>query len=100
MNFEEMGIPVGSTLHYTQGDQTVIVAGAKKVLLGEEEFSLTAATRMISQVEYDQPPALYWTFKGRLLREIYEERYELPQKDSGYSKRTELCRALWSGSAR
>ena len=65
MNFEEMGIPVGSTLHYTQGDQTVTVVGPKKVRLGEEELSLTAATRMISQVDYDQPPALYWTFKGQ-----------------------------------
>ena len=76
MNFQEMGIPVDGVLQYTQGDSTVTVVGAKKVRLGDEEMSLTAATRQISQTDYDPPPALYWTYNGRLLRELYEETYE------------------------
>lgn len=75
LNFQEMRIPVGSTLQYTQGEATVTVVGPKKVKLGDDEMSLTAATRQISQTEYDQPPALYWTYNGRLLREIYDETY-------------------------
>jgi len=76
MNFQEMGIPVGSLLQFTQGEVTVTVASTKKVRLGDEEMSLTAATRQISKTDYDMPPALYWTYNGRLLREIYEETYE------------------------
>ena len=76
LNFLEMGIPVGGMLYYTQGESTVTVVGPKKVRLGSEELSLTAATRQISQTDYDQPPALYWTYNGRLLREIYDETYD------------------------
>lgn len=75
MNFEEMGIPVGSELHYTQGGYVVTVVSPKKVKLGDEEMSLTAATRQVTGVNYDRPPALYWTLNGRLLRDIYNETY-------------------------
>jgi len=76
MNFQEMGIAIGSILHFTQNDSTVTVIGPKKVKFGDEEMSLTAATRQIMQVDWAIPPALYWTFDGRLLRKIYEETYE------------------------
>jgi hypothetical protein len=76
LNFEEMGIPVGSILHHTQSDATVTVVGPKKVKLGEDEMSITAATRAISDTDYDRPPGMYWTFQGRLLRKIYIETYE------------------------
>lgn len=76
MNFEEMGIPIGSELFYTNGDAKVTVVGPKQVKMGEQELSLTAATRLVSGVEYDQPPTLYWTFDGKLLREIYEDTYD------------------------
>lgn len=76
MNFQEMGIAEGSVLHFTQGDEKVIVAGPRKVRLGDEEMSLTAATRQIMQVDWSIPTAFYWTFNGRLLREIYNETYE------------------------
>jgi len=77
MNFHEMGIPDGSELYYTTGDAKVVVVGPKKVRMGDEELSLTGATRQVSGVDYDQPPALYWTYNGKLLREIYEETYAL-----------------------
>lgn len=76
LNFQEMNIPIGSLLHFTQGDAIVTVVGPRRVRLGEEEMSLTAATRQIFGEEYDRPPALYWTFEGRLLREIYDEIYQ------------------------
>jgi len=76
MNFREMGIPVGADLHFVDGDEFVVVVSEKKVRLGSEEMSLTAATRLISATNYDLPPALYWTYNGRLLREIYNETYD------------------------
>lgn len=76
LNFQEMNIPIGATLNFTQGEDVVTVVGPKKVKLGEDEMTLTAATRQLSDTEYDRPPAMYWTYNGRLLREIYEETYE------------------------
>lgn len=76
MNFQEMGIPIGATLHYTQGEAIVTVIGPKKVKIGDEEMSLTAATRQVSQTDYDPPPAFYWSYEGKLLRELYEATYE------------------------
>ncbi len=76
MNYQEMGIPVGAILHFTEGEDTVTVLGPRIIKLGDEEMTLTAATRKLSDTEYDRPPAMYWTYNGKLLREIYEETYE------------------------
>jgi hypothetical protein len=79
MNFQEMGLPIGAELYFTEGDGKVVVVGPKKVKLGDEELSLTAATRRISGLDYDPPAALFWTYDGRLLRSIYEEHYASPE---------------------
>lgn len=75
LNFEEMGIPVESQLVCTQNDATVTVVGPKKVRLGDEELSLSAATRQVLQLDYAVAPAPFWTFNGRLLKDIYNETY-------------------------
>ena len=75
LNFEEMGIPIGSVLQFTRDATTVTVVGPKKVRLGDEEMSLTAATREILGTEYDVQPSPLWTFNGRGLTEIYNETY-------------------------
>lgn len=75
MNFSEMGIPLGSVLHFTEGDSTVTVSNAKKVMLAGEEMSLTAATRKLLGLDYSVQPAGYWTFEGKNLRDIYNETY-------------------------
>ena len=77
-NFEEMGIPVGAILNFTQSEQVVEVATERNVLLNGEEFSLTAATRSLIGKGYNVAPGPYWTFEGRLLRDIYNETYEAP----------------------
>ncbi|MBK8130462.1 MAG: GIY-YIG nuclease family protein [bacterium] len=38
MNFLEMGIPIGSTLHFTQGEASVTVTTEKRVRLGGQEL--------------------------------------------------------------
>lgn len=75
LNFEEMGIPIGSQLQSTRDDSFVIVTGPRKVMLGEAEMSLTAATRQVLGNDYQVAPGPYWRFNGKLLRDIYEETY-------------------------
>ena len=77
LNFEEMQIPMGAELTFTRGDATVVVAGPRKVRLGEEEMSLTAATRQLLSLPYSVQPSPYWMFNGRLLSTIYNETYTL-----------------------
>lgn len=75
MNFVEMGIPIGSTLFYKEGDTQVTVVEEKKILFNGNVCSLTAATREIMGLEYSVQPAAHWSFQGRSLREIYNETY-------------------------
>lgn len=75
LNFREMGIAVGSILHFIEGEATVIVVSDKKVRLMGEEMSLTAATRQLLGLEYSVAPGPYWTYEGKLLRIIYDETY-------------------------
>jgi hypothetical protein len=73
LNFMEMGIPIGAVLHSVHDDATVIVVSTNKVRLGDEEMSLTAATRQIMSLDYSVAPAPHWTYNGRLLSDLYEE---------------------------
>lgn len=75
MNFEEMGIPVGSTLVCTRNGEQASVNSPRTILFKGEETSLTAATREILGLEYNVAPGPYWTLNGRLLRDIYNETY-------------------------
>jgi hypothetical protein len=75
LNFKEMGIPVGAVLNFTEGEATVTVSGERKVMLNGEETSLTAATRQLLGLDYSVAPGPYWTYDGKLLREIYNETY-------------------------
>ena len=75
LNFEEMGIPIGSILQSTRDDTTVTVIAPKRVKMGEEELSLTAATRRVLGTEYSVQPGPFWTFNGKRITDIYEETY-------------------------
>lgn len=75
LNFDEMGIPVGSRLQSTRDDSFVTVTGPRKVLFGDEEMSLTAATRQMLGNDYQVAPGPYWSFNGRTIRDIYEDTY-------------------------
>lgn len=75
LNFVEMGIPLGETLQSTHGTTTVTVIGMKRVKLGDDELSLTAATRQVLGTDYSVQPGPHWTYKGRLVSEIYEDTY-------------------------
>ncbi len=75
LNFEEMGIPVGAVLQSTRNESRVVVTGPRKVKLGDEEMSITAATKEVLGIQTAIGPGLYWTYQGKLLRQIYNETY-------------------------
>jgi len=75
LNFEEMGIPIGSVLQSTRDESTVTVIASKRVKFGEDELSLTAATRQVLGTDYSVAPGPFWTFNGKRISDIYEETY-------------------------
>lgn len=76
INFEEMGIPLGSVLVFVgDEDAEVLVTSERKVMFKEEEVSLSRATRGLLGLEYNVQPTKYWTFDGKNLKEIYAETY-------------------------
>jgi hypothetical protein len=75
LNFGEMGIPIGANLQSIHDETTVEVISPKRVKMGDEEMSLTAATRRVLGIEHDIGPSPHWTYQGRPLKEIYEETY-------------------------
>lgn len=80
LNFEEMSIPIGAVLVSTKKDgANVTVTSAKKVKLGDEEMSLTAATQKILGSDSPIRPSPHWRYNGKLLSAIYEETYVTPE---------------------
>jgi hypothetical protein len=75
LNFEEMGIPIGAVLRAVRGDAFVTVTGPRRVRLGEDDMSLTAATQQVLGNDYAVAPGPHWTYEGRVLRDIYDETY-------------------------
>lgn len=71
IDFQEIGIPLGAILNHTRSTSTITVVGPRRVKLGDTEMSFSAATRAVNAVDYTPAPALYWTYQGRLVREIY-----------------------------
>ncbi len=76
LNFEEMGIPVGSNLVYVKNPEIVIkTINAKKVIFGHDEYSLTALTRQLLDLPYNVAPCRYWIYDGKNLQDIYDSTY-------------------------
>ena len=77
-NFLEMGIPIGSILNFTQLPQeSVKVANERRVSFKGEIISLTAVTKELLNVNYRIAPGPYWTYQGKVLKDIYNETYEM-----------------------
>jgi hypothetical protein len=76
MNFEEMNIPVGAMLKYTNDDQIQVkVVDDRHVEHDGMPCSLTRAHREIMGLDYNVQPAPYWTYNGKTLKEIYDDTY-------------------------
>ncbi len=77
LNFNEMGISVGSVLTSVSGDETVIVVADRRVEFEGEEMSLTQATKKVRNISYNVNPSRHWTHEGRSLHYFYNQTYPL-----------------------
>lgn len=76
MNFREMGIPAGSVLTYRNDpDVRVVVVDERRVQRDGEVSSLTRVTTELMETDYQVQPSPYWTYEGRILKDIYDETY-------------------------
>ena len=77
MNFEEMGIPIGSELIFSNNAEVALVVSERTVMFRGEESSLTTATRTAlgEGYAYNIAPGPYWSYNGRKLRDIYNDTY-------------------------
>ncbi len=74
-DFIEMNIPIGSFLQAINFNETCEVVTNKKVLFRGEEVSLTRATKIILDNDYNVAPGPHWTFEGKRIRDYYNETY-------------------------
>lgn len=75
LNFDKMGIPSKSILKAVNSNHTAIVVDARAVEFEGQVMSLTAATRVILNVDYGVQPSPHWQFEGEVLKDIYERTY-------------------------
>jgi hypothetical protein len=79
LNFQEMGIPMGSKLLFLYSDDKIIestVISEKKVDYNGNEYSLTRLTRELLNIEHDVQPTRYWSYLGKVLTEYYDSTYQ------------------------
>lgn len=75
LNFEEMGVPNGSTLTHIISGETVEVVEPRRVIFRSEVVSLTRAQQIVSGAEYAVAPGRYWSFNGVPISALYEATY-------------------------
>lgn len=75
LDFSVLGIPTGAELRCTRNDAVVTVVGPRKVRMGADEMSLTAATREALQLDYAVAPGPFWSYQGRTIHDFYEDAY-------------------------
>jgi len=76
LNFEEMGLSIGSELVHIETGDVIEIVEAKKVRLRDDVVSLTRAQMIISGAPYAVQPGRYWrAADGRTISEHYEATY-------------------------
>ena len=75
-NFVEMGLPIGSRLEFSRGDNFCTVLDGRHVECDGERWMLSTLTRKLLGHEGSIRGIAYWRFNGRELTDIYEETYE------------------------
>ena len=78
LNFSEMKIPIGAKLQIAKGDSAVEVevCSDRKVMYNGEERYLTSIEKELS---ISGNPTSNWSYKGRLLSDIYNETYPMDE---------------------
>ena len=78
LDFEKIGVPIGSVLQSIKDPAfSATVVGAKRVKVGNEEMSLTEATRRAHKLATGAAiqPAPHWKFGEHSLQDLYEKIY-------------------------
>ena len=74
VNFGDLRIPIGAELKFTRREAVATVMDDRNILNYEgENFAISVLTGRLMDVNYNIPPIKYWTFQGRLLKDIYDE---------------------------
>lgn len=78
MDFHALGIPDGSFLDFKDGSMQVKVMNNRQVLFMDVICSLSSATRSLLGLpsDYALQPSPYWRFKGKSLKEIYDDYHD------------------------
>ncbi|WP_298127162.1 GIY-YIG nuclease family protein [Brevundimonas sp.] len=85
LNFEEMGIVIGSVLTHTRTGETAEVVEPKKVVFRGEVMSLTRAQQVVTSAPYAVQPGRHWTTDGgRTISDHYEETYPLHEETEAF----------------
>lgn len=79
LDFVQMGLPIGSVLVSLDNEETCEVVSSRKVKFKEEEMSLSKATRIIKELNYNVNPCPHWNYGDRWLRDIYDETYSMEE---------------------
>ena len=75
--FTKLGIPEGSVLKFTGGEQTCRVSSRKHVeYQGNKDWTLSALARHLSGSSRPMSGTSYFTYQGRKLSDIYDEAYD------------------------
>ncbi len=80
LDFVQMGLPIGSVLVSLDNEETCEVISSRKVKFKEEEMSLSKATRIIKELNYNVNPCPHWNYGDRWLRDIYDETYSMEEE--------------------
>lgn len=76
MNYSVMDIPIGSELVYIENDSiTVEVVSDRKIKYNGEIMGLTKANMLVQGLDYNIQPSPYWTYNGKVLKDIHDETY-------------------------
>ena len=73
MRFSDVGIELGTTLNYINGDQTCLVVGDRHVEYEGERYSLSALAQMLMEYPRSVRGSAYFTYQGKKISEIYDE---------------------------
>ena len=74
LNFGDLRIPVGAELKFTRRDATAIVVDDRSIVRYEgEDVAISLLTGRLMESNYYVGAGRFWTYEGRLLRDIYNE---------------------------
>ena len=73
--FDALGIPVGAEIVSTRTGECATVTEGNNVIFRGEDMPLSRANDLVVNRNYNVEPLPYWTYNGRVLKDIYNEVY-------------------------